>query len=74
MSAASKILLQMNIKVGGALWEVVKKHSYFDKKKIMYGAFSISKGKKGFSLAFVGTINNQCTKVFNSCVIGIPDK
>jgi hypothetical protein len=53
---------------------VAKKHSYFDKKKIMYGAFSVSKGKKGYSLAFVGTINAQCSKVFNTCQINIPDK
>lgn len=40
----------------------------------MYGALSISKGKKGNTLAFVGTINNQCSKVFSDCKVEIKDK
>lgn len=57
-SAASKIVIQMNIKAGSVPWEVQKKHEYFKGRKLMYGALSISKGKKGYTLAFVGTINN----------------
>ena len=40
----------------------------------MYGALSISKGKKGFTLAFVGTINNECTKVFSDIKMNIKKK
>lgn len=40
----------------------------------MYGALSISKGRKGYTLAFVGTINSECTKVFSDCKIGIKNK
>lgn len=40
----------------------------------MYGALSISKGEKGHTLAFVGTINSECTKVFSACKYGIKDK
>lgn len=40
----------------------------------MYGALSISKGSKGYTLAFVGTINGECTKVFSDCKVGIKDK
>jgi hypothetical protein len=58
MSAASKIVIQMNIKVGAVPWQVEKRHEYFKNRNIMYGALSISKGKKGYTLAFVGTINN----------------
>lgn len=58
MSAASKIIIQMNIKVGKVPWEVEKAHPYFKDKKIMYGAVSISKGSKGNTLAFVGTLNS----------------
>jgi hypothetical protein len=58
MSAASKIVIQMNIKVGAVPWQVEKRHEYFKNRNIMYGALSISKGKKGNTLAFVGTINN----------------
>jgi hypothetical protein len=58
LSAASKIAIQINQKVGGVAWEIVRKSDYLQKKKLMYGAFSISKGRKGFTLAFVGTINN----------------
>lgn len=74
MSAASKIIIQMNVKVGAAPWEVQKRHDYFKKKNMMYGALSISKGKKGNTLAFVGTINDECTKVISDCKIGIKDK
>lgn len=69
LSAASKIIIQMNQKIGGVAWEV-KREKYFDERKVMHGAFSISKGKKGFSLAFVGTLNNQNTKMFNQCKVG----
>jgi hypothetical protein len=40
----------------------------------MYGAFSISKGKKGFTLAFVGSLNSENTKVFNWCNVGYKRK
>jgi aubergine-like protein len=73
MSAASKIIIQMNQKVGGVTWEVIR-GSYFAKKKCMYGAFSISKGKRGFTLAFVGTLNPENTKIFNSCKTGYKRK
>jgi len=40
----------------------------------MYGAFSISKGRKGFTLAFVGTTNPELTKVFTFCKVGYKKK
>lgn len=40
----------------------------------MYGAISLSKGAKGYTLAFVGTISNDCTKVFSDCKLGIKAK
>jgi hypothetical protein len=58
MSAASKIVIQMNVKVGAVPWQVQKRHDYLRKKNLMYGALSISKGSKGNTLAFVGTIND----------------
>jgi hypothetical protein len=73
MSAASKIIIQMNQKVGGVTWEVNRTEE-FSKKKSMYGAFSISKGKRGFTLAFVGTLNSENTKVYSMCKIGYKRK
>jgi hypothetical protein len=67
MSAASKIVIQMNIKVGSVPWEVQKRHPYFKGKSMMYGALSVSKAKKGYTLAFIGTINSECTKIFSDC-------
>lgn len=64
----------MNIKAGSVPWEVQKRHEYFKGRKLMYGALSISKGKKGYTLAFVGTINNQCSRVYSECKTGIKDK
>lgn len=40
----------------------------------MYGSLSLSKGRKGYTLAFVGTINAECTKVYSDCKVGIKDK
>ena len=74
MSAASKIGIQMNIKCGATPWSVEKSHEYFKKRNIMYGALSLSKGKKGFTLGFVGTISNDCTKIYSDVKIGIQNK
>lgn len=73
LSAASKIILQMNRKVGGVGWEV-NRTEYFNKRTSMHGAFSISRGRKGFTLAFVGSLNNSFTKVYNQCIVGYPKK
>lgn len=68
MSAASKIAIQMNIKVGSIPWEVPKKHPYFKNKNMMYGALSISKNSwGGNTLAFVGTTNSECSRVIGHC-------
>lgn len=40
----------------------------------MYGSFAISKGKKGFTLAFVGSIDPNFTKVFCYCKTGYKNK
>lgn len=74
LSSASKIVLQMNIKIGLPLWEVRKSSGYFQKQKIMYGGISISKGKKGYTVAFVGTTNNEGTKVYSACKTNILKK
>ena len=40
----------------------------------MYGAISTSKGKKGYTVAFVGTTNGTCTSVYSDCKVGIKKK
>lgn len=75
MSAASKIIMQMNQKIGGVAWEIIPQEgAYTSKKKTMYGAIAISKGKKGFTLAFTGTIDNSFTRVFTYCKTGYKSK
>lgn len=74
MSAASKIVLQMNAKIGGAPWLVGKTHEYFKGRTVMYGGISISKGKNGFTVAFVGSITDDLSKVFSFCKTGIKNK
>ena len=46
MSISSKIICQMNAKLGKALWEVVPKHKFWDGKALAYGGLSISGSKK----------------------------
>jgi aubergine len=75
MSAASKIVVQMNQKVGGTAWEIIPQEgAYTARHRTMYGSFAISKGKKGFTLAFTGTVNHEFTKVFNYCKTGYKNK
>jgi aubergine-like protein len=73
LSAASKLIIQMNQKIGGVAWET-NRSDYFNKRSCMHGAFSISRGKRGFTLAFVGTSNNANTKIYNQCKVGYPNK
>ena len=54
----------MVMKAGGAIWKVIKTGTDMDKLRTMYGSFSISKGKRGFTLAFVGSLNSDYTRVF----------
>ena len=74
MSCASKILLQMNVKIGLPIWKVIKKATYFKDKRVMYGAFSLSKGKNGFTLGFVGTTNDSSSDIFSESKVGIKRK
>jgi hypothetical protein len=65
MSTASKIIVQMNQKVGGTAWEVIQQENVYTlKKKTMYGSFAVSRGKSGFTLSFVGTLDSKFTKIF----------
>ena len=64
----------MVMKAGGAIWKVIKTGTDMDKLRTMYGSFSISKGKSGFTLAFVGSLNSDYTKVFSYCKTGFPRK
>ncbi len=75
LSTASKIIVQMNQKIGGTAWEIIQQEgAYTTKKKTMYGSFAISKGKKGFTLAFVGSLDANLTKVFCYCKTGFKSK
>lgn len=75
MSAASKIVIQMNQKAGGAAWRVQQqKEAYTVRKRTMYGAFAISKGKKGFTLAFNGSLDQNFTKCFSYAKTGYKNK
>jgi hypothetical protein len=67
MSISSKIICQMNAKLGKALWEVVPKHKFWEGKSIAYGGISISGSQKlGHSLSFVGTFSKDLTKYYCS--------
>jgi aubergine len=75
MSAASKIVVQMNQKAGGTAWEIIpQENAYTSKMRTMYGSFAISKGKKGFTLAFTGTLDPLFTRIFNYCKTGYKNK
>lgn len=58
MSKASKILLQINDKMGHPLYTVEKQHPFWAKNTIAIGSLSVSGGPKGTTASFVGTRNN----------------
>lgn len=62
MSKASKILLQINDKMGHPLYKVEKQHKFWEKNTIAIGSLSSSGGPKGAVASFVGTRNNDLTQ------------
>ena len=62
LSALSKTIIQINQKVGGTAWEVksIENMKSFE-KSVAQGALAISKGKKGFTLSFTGSVNRGAT-------------
>ena len=74
MSVASKIGVQMNVKVHGVPWEVSTSNDYFRKKNCAFGGLSTSKGKKGYSVAFVGSANKSGTEYYSHYKVGVNRK
>ena len=67
MSAASKIVMQMNVKNGHPLWTVLNDHPAWRENTVAVGGLANSKGKKGSTLAFSGTINQDLNSYFSDC-------
>lgn len=69
MSIASKILLQINAKLGDPLWKIQLGHPELKGKRIIIGGMAIYHkliaGNKSCA-AFVGTTNNDLTKYYVS--------
>lgn len=69
MSIASKILLQINAKVGLPLWKIQTGHPEIKGKRIIIGGMAIYHkliDKKKSCAAFVGTNNNDMTTYYTS--------
>lgn len=64
----------MSCKAGDAPWVIENQIPYFKSRNFAYSAISSSKGRKGFTLSFIGTINNSCTEVYSNYVLGIHKK
>lgn len=67
MSAASKIMMQMNVKNGHPLWIVPNNHPVWRNNTVAVAGFANSKGKGGTTLGFVGTINPELNLSFCDC-------
>lgn len=65
MSKASKILLQINDKLGHPLYTVEKQHPFWKKNTIAISGMAVSKGVKGFTASFVGTRSNDSSLHFS---------
>jgi hypothetical protein len=64
----------MNAKLGKALWAIIPKHPFWKDKSIVYGGLSLSRGKKGHTLAFVGTYSRDLTKVYSNSKTNLPSR
>jgi hypothetical protein len=69
LSAASKIVLQMNVKIGKCLWAVQNDHKIWQEATVAVAGIASSKGKFGTTLGFTGTTNEDLTKYFCECKI-----
>lgn len=69
LSFASKIILQMNSKMGHPLWSVPNYHAYWKEKstKLAIAGIASSKGKQGTFIGFVGTTNTDLTHIITDC-------
>ena len=67
MSVASKLAMQMNAKMGHALWSIPNDHPELRKNTIAVGGIASSKGKKGTNIAFVGSTNKDLKSYFSDC-------
>jgi hypothetical protein len=69
LSIASKILLQINAKIGLPLWKIPKEHPAFKNKRVIIGGMALYHklvDKKKSCEAFVGTINDDSTKFYST--------
>ena len=65
LSKASKILLQINDKMGHPLYSVEKQHAFWGKNSLAIGSLAVSAGQKGYIASFVGTRNNSLTQHYS---------
>ncbi len=74
LSVYSKIICQINAKIGKALWSIPPKHPFFKEKTFAYGGLSLSKGKDCHTAAFVGTYSQDMTKTFGITRTKLPSR
>ena len=74
LSIATKVAIQMSVKVGNAVWEIERNHKFFKDRIVLSGGLSISKNKKHYTLGFVGTINTKSTEIFSRFKGNIKEK
>jgi hypothetical protein len=67
LSFASKIVLQMNSKIGHPLWSVPNYHPFWKTAKVAIAGIASSKGKQGTVISFVGTTNGDLTHIIAEC-------
>lgn len=69
LSFASKIILQINSKIGHPLWSVPNYHPFWNEKstKLAVAGIASSKGKQGTFVGFIGTTNPDLTHIITEC-------
>lgn len=57
MSVASKLVMQMNAKIGHPLWTIENSHPILNERRVAVGGIASSKGKQATTIAFTGSTN-----------------
>lgn len=67
LSFASKIVLQMNSKIGCPLWFVPNYHKFWENNVVAIAGLASSGGKKGLTIGIVATTSINFTSYFCDC-------
>lgn len=74
LSVFSKVICQINAKLGKALWTLPPQHPFWKDRSLICGGLSLSKGSSGHTLGFVGTFSQDMAKTYANSRSRLPPR